>query len=369
MKHAEPRQLERVRLYHQVRTAHLERAAQLPPATIVYGDTRYDFDDSLSAGLDLVHAKGVKAAWFMFRRRIAVLEVNEPLFIHAARSTALALLGLQLRQLVGGGRTQVVSYAIENLDPRDLPRPGSAKHRLARRLDLALAGLIWRRLDKIVYGTDAAQQLYAAAYGSKGAPESTVIPALPTPLRRADSPAKQTNQVLFLGALSDRKGLRPLLGRLDVRPRRGAGRSADRDRQGPAAGAGRAARGRGRQHRAADRPAPRPDQTDQLDASQVLVLASQPQPAWREQVGLPIVEALAYGCTVVTTDQTGLAEWLAEHGHQVISTADSVPDLAGAVAAALHTPVPIDQVLASLPARDARLAADDWLFAGVGNRG
>src|ERR1700709_1291862 len=138
-----------VRLYHQIRTAHLERAAQRPPATIVYGDKRYDFEDSLAAGLDLVHARGCRAAWFLFRHPVAVLEVNEPLMLHGVRSTALALLGLALRERAGRARTHVVSYAIENLDPRLTPAPASAKHRLARRLDSVLAGRIWHRIDRV----------------------------------------------------------------------------------------------------------------------------------------------------------------------------------------------------------------------------
>jgi glycosyltransferase involved in cell wall biosynthesis len=96
-------------------------------------------------------------------------------------------------------------------------------------------------------------------------------------------------------------------------------------------------------------------------------LASQPTAGWREQVGLPIVEGLAHGCRVVTTDQTGLAGWLREHadrGHRVVPAGGSGADLAAAVLAALTTPTGDGpgSVLADLPVRDGRLAADDWLF-------
>jgi hypothetical protein len=33
-----------VQLYHQLRTAHLEWAAELPPTAILFGAKRYDFD-------------------------------------------------------------------------------------------------------------------------------------------------------------------------------------------------------------------------------------------------------------------------------------------------------------------------------------
>ncbi|MFP3393480.1 glycosyltransferase family 4 protein, partial [Brevibacillus sp. SIMBA_076] len=52
-----------------------------------------------------------------------------------------------------------------------------------------------------------------------------------------------------------------------------------------------------------------------LAGAKALVLPSQRRPRWREQVGLPIVEGLAAGCVVVTTSETGLADWLTEEGH------------------------------------------------------
>jgi glycosyltransferase involved in cell wall biosynthesis len=99
-----------------------------------------------------------------------------------------------------------------------------------------------------------------------------------------------------------------------------------------------------------------------LASSQVLVLPCQPTPSWREQVGLPIVEGLSYGCTVVTTTETGLASWLAAAGHQVTSADATAEELAAAILAAVRHPLQAGDVLASLPDVDGRLAADDWLF-------
>ena len=93
--------------------------------------------------------------------------------------------------------------------------------------------------------------------------------------------------------------------------------------------------------------------------------SAQPTTTWREQVGLPLVEALSYGCTVVTTNETGLAGWLADHGHQVVPGAAATAELAAAVVRALRAPLTVGAVLASLPAEDGRLAADRWLFDDV----
>jgi hypothetical protein len=177
---------ERARLYHQVRTAHLERAGQLPRATILYANRRYDFAEELAVGLDLVSVKGLSAAGWLLRHPVRILEINEPLMLPAARSTAIALVGLILGRLVGRPRTRVVSYAIENLDPRSIT-PHGIKGRLGRRLDLTLARLIWRRLDRVAYGTAAAAELYAAVLPPKG--QAPAPGAVPRRVHRTQGPS------------------------------------------------------------------------------------------------------------------------------------------------------------------------------------
>ena len=221
----------RVRVYHQVRTAHLERAAQLPPAAILFADKRYDFAEELAHGLELVPPRaGVPPGGSCAIRR-EVVEINEPLMLPAARSTAVALLGLGLSRLLGRPRTRVVSYAIENRDPTPGPAKAGVRRRLAHRLDLALARRIWRRLDRIAYGTQAAQELYAAR-----------LPAAQSPAADPGLGAARTRR--RIGGQGDRPGAVPrrlqrpqglLLAdsRLAAGPRRDARRHAAADRQGP----------------------------------------------------------------------------------------------------------------------------------------
>ncbi len=183
----------RVRLYHQVRTAHLERAAQLPKAVILFANKRYDFADELAADLELVPARGWRAATWLASHPVAALEINEPLMLPAARSTAIALVGLALGRLRGGGRTRVVSYAIENLDPTEIA-PQGLKGKLRHRLDLALARLIWRRVDRIAYGTGAAQALYADLLPARDPATQQLIWALPAPAADQHRPAPRTGR-------------------------------------------------------------------------------------------------------------------------------------------------------------------------------
>jgi glycosyltransferase involved in cell wall biosynthesis len=101
---------------------------------------------------------------------------------------------------------------------------------------------------------------------------------------------------------------------------------------------------------------------DTLRASVCLVLLSRRTPTFREQVGLPIVEGLEQGCEIVTTPETGIADWLAEHGHAIVENPDSPQDVAAAIVRALTSDRLPEDIVAALPSEDARLEADRWLF-------
>ena len=103
-----------------------------------------------------------------------------------------------------------------------------------------------------------------------------------------------------------------------------------------------------------------------LQSATTLVLPSERDGRWREQIGLPIQEGLAMGLTVVTTTETGLTPWLAEEGHYTVEPGS--PDaLAEALVAALERPLPRESVRASLPRTWARLDAGQWLSGAPRN--
>jgi glycosyltransferase involved in cell wall biosynthesis len=343
----------------------LERAAELPPTTILFGAKRYDFDEHLAEGLHLVPARSWRSAWWLMRHPVQTLEINEPLMLPAVQSTALALAGLAVARIVGRPRTRVVSYAIENLDPSvatarvsEAPRLLGMLNRLERRLKLLLAKYIWRRVDRVAFGTSAAQQLYARRLPNRTGQAQALIWALPAPVTGPVD--KQPCQVLFLGAFTDRKGFSLLVRAWPlVRTELPEARLLQIGKGHLLHQAERLAANDSSVRLLVD--PPRAEIRAQLARSQVVVLASQRQRAWREQVGLPIVEGLSYGCTVVTTEETGLASWLAVHGHRVLPARTEEADLARAIVDALRQPVV--GVRESLPAKDGRLRADEWMFA------
>ena len=361
--------LPHVRLYQTLRSAHLERAHQLEPASIVYQNKRYDFEDPLTIGLDLHQLGPVQSAWHLLRSPVTTLEINEPLMLSSLKTSALALTALWLRRAVGRPRTSVVTYAIANSDPFAEGRVPGLGDGLRKRVNRWLARRIWHRVDRAAFGTSAARETYETVLGTVGLRSSALLfPALPAPFTKTgDLPAglrrtRDASRVIFVGNFTDRKGVRQLLGAWPAVKR------ARPDAELVMVGKGRleqeviAAANSG-MGIIVDLDPERRQIHELLDTATVLVLPSQPSRTWREQVGLPIVEGLSHGLTIVTTEQTGLAEWLDENGHYVVHDPASTAELSAAVLRALDAGRPPGDVLASLPDRDGRLAADDWLFS------
>lgn len=353
----------RVRVYQTLRTAHLERAHELAPAAILFTSRRYDFDERLLTGLDVVQAGRWRSAGILARSHVRELEVNEPLMLSAARGAALAMSAVRLKAAITGRRVRVVCYAIGNKDPLRHAPSRSFRQRLGRRMDFAIGRAVWRRLDRVAYGSAAARDVYAALMPPRDDLESRLFPALPNPCGCAAGAAR-AQRLVFLGAFAERKGF-PLVLEAWASVRQELtdavlvllGKGALGDLAEAAASSDPRIElivdpSRERIH-------------SELAAGSVVVLPSQPAMEWREQIGLPIVEGLAHGCTIVTSTETGLAGWLAEAGHRVLDVPTSADALAEVLVDALRRPIPPASVLASLPEVDGRRAADAWLFGGA----
>lgn len=354
--------LPRVRLYETLRTAHLERAHELAPASIVYRSRRYDFDSGLARGLDLVEAGPARAAWVLARSDVRELEVNEPLMVSSLRRSALALAAVDLsRRVRRRPRALVVTYAIANDDPfRPPARPGAAG-RVRRWLDARLIARVAGRVDRVVFGTPAAQELYGALVPRLRRAEHVLLPALPTACGCGPLDAKDADEVLFVGAFEERKGVRELLAAWPAVVAAHPGARLTLVGKGPLVDEVHAF--------AADRPEvtvvvdpPRAEVHAHQRRAAVAVLLSQRTRTWREQVGLPVVEGLAHGCAVLATTETGLAAWLGAHGHAVVVPDAPAPAVADALVGLLAARRSPASVVGDLPDVDGRLAADAWLL-------
>ncbi|MDR7382453.1 glycosyltransferase [Promicromonospora iranensis] len=350
-----------VTVWTTLRSAHLERARADDPTVLVYQDRRDDFDEDLAAGLALQRCRTRHLPALLWRLAPDTVEINEPLMRNGVRRAAVTVAAVRLHGLLRQRRTRVVSYAIENLDPYRGDRWPS--------LDRALSRFVLRSLDRFVLGTEGARRTYRAALGlTRRRTEVRMVTALPAPCPcpaavRADRPT-----ALFLGAFDDRKGVLDVMRAWDLAPS---------DREGPGTsprlvvvGAGRhsdrvEAWAAGRPDVEVDVDPPRARVHQHLRDASVVVLLSRRTETWREQVGLPIVEGLAHGCHVVTTAETGLADWLAAHGHDVLASS-APPEVREALDRALARAPRTEAVLSSLPQHDGRLAAARFLRATEG---
>lgn len=351
-----------MQLYDVARSAHLERAvATEPRPVLLYRRTRYDFDQEL---LNAVNARRLgfwSSVAYALSADVDVIEVNEPLSGDSSLPGVAFAAAARLRAAVQGRpRPLLVSYAIENLDPSVLVRNLPLKARWRHRLRHLTTPLLWRWMDRIVYGTAQAQAVYARAFArSSRAPRGVLIEALPAPEPVAAASREQV--IVFLGDLSERKGFPDVIDAWpDVRSAvPGArllviGRGAGADALSSLAAAD--------ERVTAIIDPPRAEIAGLLRAAKVLVLPSRRRPLWREQVGLPLVEGLANGCLIVTTTETGIADWLSRHHHWVLPEADLPERLADALVTALTSTRTPAGVQADLPQVDGRRAAQDWLY-------
>ncbi|SBS71212.1 glycosyltransferase [uncultured Microbacterium sp.] len=355
--------LRHVQMYDVARTAHFERALRSGAhTTILFASRRYDFDEVLARAVAARRAGVWGAFWYTLRNDVDVLETAEPLVARAAPRTLAAVFGTRLRRLIGGPRTRVVAYAIENKDPWQGHESLPLYARLKLRAQLGLLPLVWRQLDRIAYGTDQCAILYnsrfPAARRSHRRPEERTVAALPA----AEAVGGPRDAVVtFLGDFSHRKGFDHVR---QAWPLVAADRSDAKLVLMGKGGGVREAEGLA-ESLTSVRAVIDPDRDTlfaELAGTKVLVLPSQPRPRWREQVGLPIVEGLGRGCIIVTTSETGLAGWLSANGHYVISPPDDVDALAGALLRALADPRSPADVVAELPAVDGRVEAERWML-------
>lgn len=353
----------RLQCYEIGRTAHFERLNS-SGASLMYRRGSYDCDASRAP---VGHARRA-SRWQMFRNIRAaspqIVEVNEPLQLSAWLTTLVAIAAV--KSIPRTRRPQLVTYAIEN---GNIGQALAHRARLPRKLTSAVVGVVGScflsALDRICFGTEGASLNYHTTLflPKRYWPISTTKLALPS--ASASLSTRTPNSVLFVGSLESRKGISQLLDASDLlhRTRRvelrivGDGPLRDEVKEFAS----------GREWVTFDPKLPREDVISAYTTRKVLVLMSQRTPEWREQVGLPIVEALAAGMEIVTSSETGIAAWLAANGHRVLDPATSTEALAREIANALDDRRTGQAVVSPLPSKDGREVADGWLSAELDN--
>ncbi|WP_176460180.1 MULTISPECIES: glycosyltransferase family 4 protein [unclassified Rhodococcus (in: high G+C Gram-positive bacteria)] len=333
-------------------------------AETLYVDTNPDLPGThLPSGFRRVSSLGLIK--YVILSRAAVLELPEPLWVRFLPKTALAALAWKASRLVRRTPGTTVAYAIENNEPVNLLFGNRhVPQSVAVPLTLLLGLVIRSSVDRLCFGSEGSRATYQSIPLVSGIDHSVVVnlPARPT-LVNAPPPDANTrrNRVVFVGVLEPRKGIDVLMKSWPsveqccpdaVLTIVGDG-PMSREVEQWSAESPRTRDLRGR--------LPHSQVSSLIGESALLVAPSVRDGRWREQIGLPILEALTVGTTVVASDETALATWLAAKGHSVLGAHELSKDLAGEIVDRLRTPLPIDQVVASLPEVSGRVAADEWL--------
>ncbi|WP_158021324.1 glycosyltransferase [Mycolicibacterium chubuense] len=353
------------RYYKVLRSAHMERAEEIADGQLTfYKELSYDIKPTASDSLAFAHqCSPMRLALELRRQRVRTLEINEPAMVSAWPILIQILLTTWWARR--RRRLELVAYAIENLPVEEqIYAKLRVRASFVGRIGRFCAKHFTNRLTRIAFGTSAARDLYFRLSPAVAPLISRQFPAFPSASKDKRPVRKIPLSVLFVGALDERKGIRLTMdawtevskmlpkAQLTILGKGALEREvAEWCEQIPSA--------------TLTVDPPRGEIHEKLGAASVLVLFSQRTPGWREQIGLPIVEALSHGCTVATTDETGVAEELRRRGHTVIPADSSASVAARALTDALLNPLEPDSVIAGLPSVDGRLAAHIWLMGGT----
>lgn len=348
-----------VRILPELRSAQIDDFREGPPVQVIYLDEKYDLDPA-AVPREFRRLTVLRAAASLLRSPAEVLEVPEPLWIRFLPKNLFLIAAWRTGGLLQRKPREVVTYAIEN---NDLSSIVFGRRRVpgvvADAVRLLLGAIVSASIDAIAFGSAGAQQLYRSLPFCTRI-RSNLFPHLPC--AATDAPHTPVLlSVVFVGRLEERKGILTLLDawervtdRLPEARLRiiGAGPLEDSVRSWAQMDPSRREVLGAIAHQ--DVPALIRDRT-------ALVAPSERDGRWREQIGLPILEGLSLGLTVVTTEETGNAEWLRAHGHRVVAPHNACA-LADALTDVLRCPLDRTEVLAALPRSRGRIDGAEWLL-------
>lgn len=351
-----------VRFYPEVRSAHLERAPHMRESETYFLRKRSDYDESLARDKRFFRTHLLGLIRKIWRNPPTVLEVPEPMWFQYLPHTLMVVTALRLRTVFRRCTPLVVAYAIENSELNRVPRPLQRLPRWCWIFPARVAvRVIIRQYDRIAFGSSGARRALADALFSPSRrphalrADTCTVAALPSRCG-CEGRVRKHSQVLYLGALEPRKGFDILIQAWPNVIARDDHASLVIVGDGPLRGEAEQMQSEhtsvvyvGAQDRRAVH--------ELLRESRVVVLPSQPSHRWREQVGLPLVEALAHDCNIVTTTETGIADWLEASSASVLPVPTAPRQVAEAILDQLKRPEPSYP----LPQVDGRIAADEWL--------
>ncbi|MBF4633041.1 glycosyltransferase family 4 protein [Agreia pratensis] len=348
-----------IRVIPRLRAAHVERDIPRPGSLVLYFDAYGDLPDQIPPQFQRANL------WMTLRAVVSsrgkILELPEPLWVRFYPTAAIIALAWRVSGVFRLINRKARFYAIENNDVGHVVF-GSRRPTIRRLLERPVALLLGLSMsalfERVAFGSGGSFDTYRSIPLVRPI-EHRIF--LELPQRAATSLTPRPNSVIFVGQLEERKGIPLLLAAWERVEKAVLDATLTIVGDGPLMREVRAWADANPARRSATGALGRTDVAQALSESSVLVAPSQRSGRWREQIGLPISEALARGLTVVTTNETGLSSWLAENGHTVLTVQTPADRLAAAVAARLADPLDREAVQASLPLEDGRRRAHRWL--------
>lgn len=308
----------------ELRPYFVENLRGLAPHTIFWRESKYDTGMNLDglATVRVTPRTAFRAGW---ATSASTVIVPEPLWFRQYPVIVPFVLGVIARKVLRRGQVQVGTYCIDNARPERLLKlpeaiPVALRVACARAVVLPL----WSCMDKVVFGTRASQDTYAAVVPSKAVRRAPVV--LPRPRAQRQTNGSQQD-FAFVGVLDKRKGIPLMLAAWDIARTRMPGARLR------IAGIGELASeveewAKARPEVELTIDATRDEVFTLLQESGIHLQLSMPGTRNGEQVGSSNLEALSCGLRLVVTPETGIASWLKELGHEVVPCDISAEGLA-----------------------------------------
>lgn len=299
----------------------------------------------------------------ILRTRARTIEIPEPLWARFLPVGITLMVATRVARRFTGRPARTVFYALENNAPeRALFGDGRTPAVLRRAFVTVLGSLVSRLVDRVAFGSPSARRAYEqmTTLRIKDVLELTELPIRARTELPPDAPRTGTH-ALFVGGMERRKGIDQLLPAWELVERSLPSATITIIGSGPLEPEVSRWVAKAPERRKFLGQVSHSELSSSYQSADVLVAPSVRDGRWREQIGLQIRESLSEGLTVVASDETGLADWLSEHGHQVVPVNALAESLAPAIVDALENPLPRAAVMQSLPLEDGRVIADTWL--------
>jgi glycosyltransferase involved in cell wall biosynthesis len=358
-----------LRIIPELRSSLILEVEKQNGVQVLYFEEKYDMRTTPNSGV-FKKVSTWNAIKEIFLSDADVIELPEPLWMREILRTLLLCYILKFRNLCLERKSMCVTYAIENNDLESLIFGSRKPLKIVVSTVRTLLFMLTRNaFDKISFGTEASFSVYSKNRLCSNA--QVLLPLKKSLLESSsqvlslekDLPYVRSSGIrfIFVGVLEKRKGILILIRAWELVEKEdpnslltivGDGHFTDLVSNWALANP--------HNRRYMGFLGTR-DLMVALKNADIAVAPSIRDGRWREQVGLPIVEALASGLTVITSSETGLAKNLALQGHLVLEYPFSHEELASHMLEAKHKLLPRDQVLATSRGKSNRQRAFEWM--------